>query len=224
MAGHFKFEPALLLSTVLLASIEISFVRSIPGNVFLILIGLLYLFLNQINYRKISLLLLISIPLAFGTWTSFWLFGTGDNLINARIYTSRLYVYLILGGLVTLTSTPRELLINLHDRFKLSNTFVYGILAALNLLDQVKQQIKVIQYAAKLRGIKYHLWSPQLYFKTILSANYWADDLTNAMHSLGFSEGQSRTESQPTPWPIVQMIILVLILILFNIILWLYSS
>lgn len=220
MAERFKFEPALLLLAVLFSSIEISFVRSIPGNVFLILLGLLYLFLNRIQYRKMGLLILISIPLAFGTWTSFWFFGTGNRLVNASIYTSRLYAYLVLGGMIALTTTPRALLINLHERFKLSNTFVYGILAALNLLDQVKQQIKTIQYAARLRGIKYHLWSPQLYFKTILSANYWANDLTNAMHSHGFSEGQPRTENNPKPWPVIQIIILFLFLTLFNTVLW----
>lgn len=221
MSLHFKLEPTLLIILVLLCSIEISFVRSIDGNIFLILVGLCYLFLNRVHLRKIIWLLIISTPLAFGTWSSFWLFGTGNHFMNASIYTTRLYAYLILGAVITLTESPRALLMNLHVRFNLSNTFVYGILAALNLLEQVKHQIKIIQYAAQLRGIKYHLWSPQLYLKTILSANYWANDLTNAMHSHGFSEGYPRTEVEKQSWPLLQIGMLIIIFLLFNSVLFL---
>ena len=55
--------------------------------------------------------------------------------------------------------------------------------------------MQIIRYAGALRGITYHLWQPQIYFKAILSALHWSDDLAIAMTSHGFSEGFPRTQT-----------------------------
>jgi len=40
-----------------------------------------------------------------------------------------------------------------------------------------------------------HFWSPQLYFKVILAAMHWSDQLAAAMTSHGFIEGAPRTHA-----------------------------
>ena len=136
-----------------------------------------------------------SIPVAFGTWWSFIAFGTGDTHHLALVYATRLYAYLLLGAAVTLTVKVKDLLFSLNQHAKLSNTFTYGLLAAFNLVPRVRRQVQIIRYAGALRGITYHLWQPQIYFKAILSALHWSDDLAIAMTSHGFSEGFPRTQT-----------------------------
>ena len=47
--------------------------------------------------------------------------------------------------------------------------------------------------AARMRGVTLHWWSPTLYFKAILAAIQWSDQLAQAMESHGFVEGQVRS-------------------------------
>ncbi|MDR3242192.1 MAG: energy-coupling factor transporter transmembrane protein EcfT [Lactobacillaceae bacterium] len=218
MRNQFRFNPTALVIIILLFSLEISFIRSVGANLFLILLGLIYLLINRVKLKTLGLMLLVSFPFALGTWLSFLLFSTNDNFHLAWIYTTRLYAYLLLGAAITLTIHVKELLSSLHQHLKLSNTFTYGLLAAFNLLPRVQQQVKTIHYAALIRGVEYHLWSPQLYFKSIVSALNWSTDLAEAMTSHGFSEEFPRTESVKDELPVWQPIVLMLLFIAANVV------
>ena len=50
-----------------------------------------------------------------------------------------------------------------------------------------------------MRGEVLHVWSPRLYFKVILAAMNWSDQLAAAMTSHGFVEGAPRTHSLTVP-------------------------
>ncbi|KRN75499.1 hypothetical protein IV73_GL000668 [Weissella kandleri] len=220
MTQRAQFEPALFLGFILIFSLEIAFTLKINANLFLIGFSLIYMLWQSVSLHKILWAFIIITPLAFGTWCSFWFFSQGDRLFNATLYVTRLFAYVSMGAALTLTTTPKALLQNAHQRFHLSNTFVYGLIAALNLLSQVQSQLKTIQYAAALRGIKYHLWSPQLYFKALVNAGRWSEHLADAMHAHGFTEGAPRTEVPNSPWPLLQIVMLSTILILVNIIIF----
>lgn len=191
----FKINPTILVAIMLSIGVETSFVRSVILNGIVVLISGIYLLMQRPNFKLIGLMILISIPLAFGTWWSFIAFGTGDTHHLALVYASRLYAYLFLGAAVTLTVPVKELLFSLNQHAKISNTFTYGLLAAFNLVPRVRRQVQIIRYAGALRGGTYHLWQPQIYFKAILSALHWSDDLAIAMTSHGFSEGFPRTQT-----------------------------
>lgn len=47
-----------------------------------------------------------------------------------------------------------------------------------------------------MRGVTLHWWSPTLYFKAILSAIAWSDQLAQAMETHGFKEGAPRSAAQ----------------------------
>ncbi|MFL1696207.1 energy-coupling factor transporter transmembrane component T family protein [Weissella kandleri] len=220
MTQRSQFEPALFLGFIVIFSLEIAFTLKINPNLFLIGISLIYMLWLRVSPHKILWALIIVTPLAFGTWCSFWFFSQGDRLFNATLYVARLFAYVSMGSALTLTTTPKDLLQNVHQRFHLSNTFIYGLIAALNLLSQVQNQLKTIQYAAALRGIKYHLWSPQLYFKVLVNAGRWSEHLADAMHAHGFTEGAPRTEDPTGAWSMLQIILLSTILILLNVIIF----
>ena len=189
----FKLNPAVVLIIMLGIGVQTAFVKSVTLNIIVALIALIYLSLAHVKWRYIGMMMLVSLPLSLATGLSFYFFSTHDNSHLAWIYATRLYAYMYLGGALTLTVTVKELLFSLQQHLHLSSTFTYGLLAAFNLLPRVRRQVKTIRYAASLRGITYQLWSPQLYFKAVLSALQWSEDLALAMTSHGFSEGFKRT-------------------------------
>lgn len=98
----FKLNPTILVAIMLGIGIETSFVRSIILNGVVVLISSVYLLTQRPNFKLVGLMILISFPLAFGTWWSFIAFGTGDTHHLALVYATRLYAYLFLGAAVTL--------------------------------------------------------------------------------------------------------------------------
>lgn len=207
-----KLNPTVLLVIMIGIGFQTAFVKSITMNLIVAGVTLLYLLLAGVKWRYLGVMFAISLPLAFATWVSFIAFGTGNTTHLAWVYATRLYAYLFLGGALTLTVAVKDLLFSLHRHAHLSSTFTYGLLAAFNLLPRVRRQVKTIQYAASLRGVTYHLWSPHLYFKAVLSALQWSDDLALAMTSHGFSEGFPRTDTINDPLPKWQWLITVLLI------------
>ncbi|RRG17883.1 energy-coupling factor transporter transmembrane protein EcfT [Weissella viridescens] len=187
------FNPSVLLIILLGIGFPMAFTQSITANVVVCVLALLYLMLHHANLKTIGLVTLISLPLALGTGWSFIAFGTGDVWLQAWLQVSRLFAYLFLGMSLTLTTPVKDMLMSFVLHLHLSPTFAYGLLAAFNLLPRIQRQVKTIRYSANLRGMTYHLWQPQLYFKAILSAIQWSDDLAQGMASHGFSEGFPRT-------------------------------
>jgi energy-coupling factor transport system permease protein len=116
---------------------------------------------------------------------------------------------------LTLTTKVKEMLLSFVLHLHLSPTFAYGLLAAFNLLPRIQRQVKIIRYSANLRGITYHLWQPQLYFKAILSAIQWSDDLAQGMASHGFSEGFPRTMTYQDKLPKWQWLLAGLLILIY---------
>ena len=88
---------------------------------------------------------------------------------------------------------------SLEQNCHLPSKFADGVLAALNLFPRIYQEVRLIRIAGQMRGITLHWWSPRLYFKAILAASQWADQMAQAMESRGFVEGQARTSAHRIP-------------------------
>lgn len=206
---------ATILTVIMLGiGLQIAFSRSVSLNVIVVLICLLYLLYCRTSFKKIFVMLLVAFPLALGSWWSFIMFGTGDTWHSAWIYGTRVYAYLLLGSILTMTVSVKELLISLSIHAKLSETFVYGLLASFNMLSRIRQQFKLIQYSAQMRGKNYRLWQPALYLRIIIVALHWSEDLAEAMSSQGFSEGFPRTRMFNDPLPKWQWGIAIIVLVL----------
>jgi energy-coupling factor transport system permease protein len=184
--------------------LPLSFSLSVKLNLLICLLAIFYLTACRVSFKTAIIVLLVAFPLALGSWWSFLVFGTGDRWHTAWIYGTRVYAYLLLGMTVTMTTSVKELLFSLEEHLHLSATFVYGLLAAFNLLGRIKQEYRQIQYSALIRGQVYHLWQPGLYLRIILTALNWSGDLAEAMTSQGFSEGEPRTQMQHDPLPVWQ--------------------
>lgn len=205
-------NPTTLVLLIISIGLCTSFIRSVTLNVVVIICSLIYLVLLRASLKKTVLILLVAFPLALGSWLSFYFFGTGDRWHVAWIYGSRVYAYLTLALTLTLTTSAKTILLSLHQHLKLSNTFVYGVLASLNMFSRLKSAFQQVRYSAMLRGQAYHLWQPRFYLRLIIIALNWSGDLAMAMTSQGFTEGEERTELIAEPWPKWQLILVVLLL------------
>ncbi|MEE5987671.1 energy-coupling factor transporter transmembrane protein EcfT [Ligilactobacillus equi] len=197
----FKLNPTIMLLLLLSQGLCLAFIKSISYNLLVLLLSLGYLAYHKANFKTIGLVFLITFPLSLGSFLSFYYFGQGARVYLAWIYASRIYAYLSLGMMLTLTTKIDVLLISLEQHLHLPQAFVYGGLAAMNMLSRIKKQLGVIKYSAQIRGKSYHYYQSGLYLRVIITALTWSRDSAQAMRALGFVEKGPRTQEKADVLP-----------------------
>lgn len=192
-------NPSLKLFLVLIVALEVTFTSRLYVNLVIIACALAALLYHRIGWRRLSWLVVITLVPAAALFVTIAFFSPAHNVHFAWILMTRLYVYVLTGATVSCTTSALQLVQSLEQNCHLPSKFAYGILAALNLLPRIRQEVRIIRVAGQMRGITLHWWSPRLYFKAILAASQWADQLAQAMESHGFVEGQSRTYAYRIP-------------------------
>lgn len=215
-------NPLIKFITVMVIALELTFIKSVTVN--LVVIGvsaLLYLFLH-LHWKQWLWLIILPLLPGLGSWFSLMYFGTGNHVHMAWVMLTRVFAYLWLGGLFTLKLTEeREVfLATLEQKAKLSSTFVYALVGVLNFMPAVNQQIKTIRIASQMRGQTLHIWQAQLYFKAVLSAIRWSQNLAEGMVSHGFTEGAPRTYLNVITINKRDWVLLAIILIAFQLLLF----
>lgn len=192
-------NPSFKLILALIISLEITFTQHLTGNVIIIVAALAYLAWHRAAGRQVIKLLSITLIPAMALFVTLAYFSPAHDTFFAWVLVSRLYCYVAVGAAVTLTTPKLVLIRSLEQNCHLPSKFAYGFLAALNLVSRIHQAVTTIRTAAEMRGLTLHWWSPTLYFKAILSAISWADQLAQAMETHGFVEGAPRTAAQAVP-------------------------
>lgn len=192
-------NPSLKLFLVLIIALEVTFTSHLYSNLVIIVLALAYLIYHRIGWRRLSWLVAITLVPAVAIFVTIAFFSPARNVRFAWVLVTRLYVYVMTGAAVSCTTSALRLVRSLEQNCHLPSKFAYGILAALNLLPRIRQEVKIIRVAGQMRGVTLHWWSPRLYFKAILAASQWADQLAQAMESHGFVEGQARTSAHRIP-------------------------
>lgn len=192
-------NPSLKLFLVLIIALEVTFTSHLYSNLVIIVLALAYLIYHRIGWRRLSWLVAITLVPAVAIFVTIAFFSPARDVHFAWVLVTRLYVYVMTGAAVSCTISALRLVRSLEQNCHLPSKFAYGILAALNLLPRIRQEVKIIRVAGQMRGVTLHWWSPRLYFKAILAASQWADQLAQAMESHGFVEGQARTSAHRIP-------------------------
>lgn len=192
-------NPSLKLFLVLIIALEVTFTSHLYSNLVIIVLALAYLIYHRIGWRRLSWLVAITLVPAVAIFVTIAFFSPARDVRFAWVLVTRLYVYVMTGAAVSCTTSALRLVRSLEQNCHLPSKFAYGILAALNLLPRIRQEVKIIRVAGQMRGVTLHWWSPRLYFKAILAASQWADQLAQAMESHGFVEGQARTSAHQIP-------------------------
>ena len=190
-------NPSIKLLLIIIISLEISFTNHLTANTFIILISVIFLFVHHISKQSFFKLMLVPLIPALALAITIRWFSPSHSWWFATILVSRLYAYCFLGALITVSTTPLELARSLEQNAHLPSQYVYGTLAAVNMVPRTIQEVKIIRVAGQMRGVQLSFWSPRLYFKAVLAAISWSDHLAQAMESQGFVEGQARTYAHP---------------------------
>lgn len=191
MNKRYQLNPTIAILIMFSLGFILTFASKIWLNILIILVCLSYIFYCHVTLKKISLALLIAFPFSFGSWLSFVVYS--HSYFDGWLYATRIYAYFGLGGIVTLCFSLKEILLSLQQHFKVPNTFVYGILSSIGLVQNVKLQIRKIQTAAKMHNQNLNWWNPMLYLKIIVSCLRWSEELATSMKIEGFSEDYPRT-------------------------------
>lgn len=208
-------NPSLKLFLILFLSLELTFTNKLWVNIIVITVCLVLLIHYHFRWQQFCWLIFIPLFPAIAIFTTIVLFSPGHSLFYGLVLFSRLYMYVSLGTIFTFTTNPLALARSLEQNCHLPSKYAYGVLAALNLIPKMKQAVTTIYIAGQMRGVTLHWWSPTLYFKAILVALQWSDQLAQAMESHGFVEGQARTRTINIPitardWVITSTLIILI--------------
>ncbi|KRM57578.1 ABC transporter [Secundilactobacillus malefermentans DSM 5705 = KCTC 3548] len=176
----------------LLIAVEVSFTQSWSVNLILVLGSLIWLIAVKVAPRKIGLLFLVPILPAIAITISMYLW-TDQSVHFILVLVTRIFAYVFVGSVATLTTTLQELILSLEQNAKLPSKFAYGFLGAFNLIPKIINEVAIIRSAGRMRNQTMHFWSPSLYFKAILASLNWSENLAEAMTSHGFVEDVRRT-------------------------------
>lgn len=192
-------NPSFKFILVFLVSLEISCTTNLKANLLVIAFSLLYLLLTRLPLKKLVLLLLVPLIAAGTIFATLYWFSPVPHHYYALLLASRVYVYVLTIACLAHTTSATTFARSLEQNLHLPSKFAYGVLSALNFLPQMRASVKQIRVSGMMRGLYLSLWSPQLYFKAILSALRAADNLAQGMESHGFKEGQKRSHLVKIP-------------------------
>ncbi|ETO40495.1 Transmembrane component YkoC [Fructilactobacillus florum 8D] len=184
---------AIRLMLVFIIALEISLVANLSLNIAVIIGALAILFWQHLHLKTFLFISLLALLPALGIFLSQLYYGGSHGFYRGIILFSRLYAYVFLGLSFSLTTSPINLAHALEQNLHVPAKFIYGILAALNLLPRLRYEIKVIRANGNMRGKTLHPWQPTLYFKALILAINWSNNLSLAMQSQGFVENEPRT-------------------------------
>lgn len=210
MNPSFKFLLALIIS------LEISFESCLATNFLIISISIIYLLIKHVKLKNLLITLFAPLLAAVTIFATLYWFAPQPNLTNALSLSSRIYVYTLTIYCVAVDTSAEQMARSFEQNFHLPSKFAYGVLAALNIVPQIKQAIRQIRTAAMMRGIYLGFWSPTLYFKAILVALNSAENLAQGMESHGYHENATRSVIIKIPIKVSDWTISIIILLIVN--------
>lgn len=209
-------NPSLKFILIFLLSLAISLKASITASLLVIVFALVYLLAHHLAWRQFLLLLGLPLIAAVTIFATLYWFSPVPNRYYAWVLSLRVYVYVLSIACLAKTTTATNLARSLEQNLHLPSKFAYGVLAALNIIPQMKMAVKQIRTAGMMRGVYLSFWSPQLYFKAILVALRSADNLAQGMESHGYVEGQKRSRIVSIPVKSRDWLVFLGLLIIFS--------
>lgn len=193
-------------------TLEISFIKSIPLNLFIVALSIIYLIYRK---RYIGLIGVFIIPLIPALSTYWSVAVHGSSLFDAWVLFTRTFAFASLGMMFAFGIDIEELLLMMEQK-GMSKSFVYGILVVVHSIPTIKKEVSGLRNASLLRGKRLTAFSPFLYLKTIFIAYNWRDDYTEAMISRGFDDQGERALSLVFMTPMLYVALSIGVLLIGN--------
>lgn len=187
------------LILVLALSLEAAFTDRLVANCVVIVVAIAYLLYKHVRIKTLGWLFAVPSLMAIALFVTLAT-GSQDNSIHfAWVMVSRVYMYVFAGATVAQTGSSLTLARSLEQNLHLPSKYAYGTLAAINMIPRIRRAVSTIRAAGLMRGEVLSWWSPTLYFKAILQAINWSEQLAMAMETHAYVEGAPRTKAVTIP-------------------------
>ena len=211
-----KINPAVKAVTILIAAILISFqyITALNIAIFALCVILIFMF-SDVKLKTFLKILIPALIAAFGIFLLglYYARGSGTvenlsaitnapyavraamsrNFQTALSLATRLLAYAGLGILFALTTDGEEFIASLVHQCNLSPKFAYGIIAAVNIMPHMLNELENVRLAYKVRGFRVKIFSPKVLFTMLVNSVRWSESLALAMESKGFTGERDRT-------------------------------
>ena len=211
-----KLNPSVKAITILISAILISFQYiTLLNTIIFVFCILILLFFSDVKFKNFISLFIPALTAAFGIFL-LGLYYAGVNSITQNLSSltnqpyavraalstnfntalslaARLLAYSGLGIFFALTTDGEEFISSLVHQCKLSPKFAYGIIAAVNIMPHMINELKTVKLAYKVRGIKVNFFSSGVLFTMLVNSIQWSESLALAMESKGFTGDKNRT-------------------------------
>ncbi len=188
-----------------MVSIAYMFTHSTKLNINFSLSMVALLLLSKVSVLKIIKTLIPVTIAAFGLFMTAYVFSihqiadtTSVNTIQTYDYawlvSSRVYVFALLGMMFSFTTNMDDFLFSLRDQLGLSDFFIYGIFASINVYPTIKQEVKKNRFAFKARGQTVSPYSSKVLIPLFTKIILYSDRLAIAMESKGFYREIKRSQ------------------------------
>ncbi|MCR5009202.1 MAG: energy-coupling factor transporter transmembrane protein EcfT [Oribacterium sp.] len=118
---------------------------------------------------------------------------TSGNMVTALQLATRLLAYAGMGILFSLTTDGEYFVRSLMHQLRLPPKFAYGILAAFYLLPMMRNELRTVQTAFRVRNMSGFSLRPKILFTMLVNSVRWSESVAMAMESKGFSGEAERT-------------------------------
>lgn len=199
-----RINPSIKLLGVMLPAVLLAFFYRPILNLIVFLVCLIWLFIAKVKLRKMLPLLLPTLAIAVTMfWTGYYftnqtVYGlkeqifTDAAILNGLQLSSRVLAFSGLGMLFLYTTDKTALIQSLMQQCKLPPKFAYGILAAWNIIPNMRYEYQKTKAAFYARGTYPVAFSPRLLVPLLVKSVRWSEALAIAMESKGFGEQKER--------------------------------
>lgn len=200
-----NINPSYKTISILLSSLILGFFSSYRLNIFVIFLSIIFTITSKrADYKQIIKVLIPIIILSFSFFMAGFKYNAkavGGETLGADSMAYRLENGLMLGtrigafgllGLCFSQSTDKnDLIYSFIQQLKMPNEMGYGILSAINLIPNLKEDLEKVKLSYEIRGVKTNFLSMKPIFTLLVRSVRFSDNIASAMEAKAF--GPNRT-------------------------------
>ena len=196
-------NPSYKTISIFLSSLMVGFFSSYRLNFFVIGLGFLFIFTSKrVDYRKFIIALIPVILLSISFFMAGYKFKASgltasvntnldSNLNNGLVLGSRIAAYALLGISYSMTTESKELVYSFIQQLNMSDNLAFGILSAINMIPNLKDDLEKIKLSYDIRGISYGLLNIRPIFTLLVRSVRFSDNIASSMEAKGFGGDRS---------------------------------
>lgn len=198
-----KMNPSFKTISIFLSSLIVGLFNSYKLNFFVVVLGFLFLFTSKrVNFKKLMIALVPVILLSLSFFMAGYKFSASgltasvnnnldSNFYNGLVLGSRIAAYALLGISYSMTTDSKELVYSFIQQLNLSDNLAFGILSAINLIPNLKNDLEKVKLSYNVRGIRYGFLNIRPIFTLLVRSVRFSDNIASSMEAKGFGGKRS---------------------------------